>query len=148
MPVDLIKKLREQTGLSFSDIKSALDEAAGDEAGAMKILKEKGVLKAGKKSAREIKAGLVDAYVHSTRRIGALLELGCETDFVARNPEFQNLAHELAMHIAAMAPATVDELMEQNFIKDESIKISDLVSQAVAKLGENIKIGQFVRFEI
>jgi len=148
MSTELIKKLRDKTRLSFSDIKSALDEAGGEEIKAMEILKQKGVLRAGKKSQREIKAGLIDSYVHSTKRVGAMVELGCETDFVARNPEFQNLAHELAMHIAAMSPKDVDELMDQGYIKDESIKISDLINQAINRLGENIKIGQFVRFEV
>ena len=148
MSTELIKKLRDKTRLSFSDIKSALDEAGGEEIKAMEILKQKGVLRAGKKSQREIKAGLIDSYVHSTKRVGAMVELGCETDFVTRNPEFQNLAHELAMHIAAMSPKDVDELMDQGYIKDESIKISDLINQAINRLGENIKIGQFVRFEV
>lgn len=146
--VEVIKKIRRKTGLSFSDIKRAVEEAKGNEVKALDILKSLRLNIVEKKTGRTIKAGIVDAYIHSTKKIGTLIELGCETDFVSRNPDFQILAHELAMHIAAANPESLAELLNQNFIKDEGIKISDLINQNIAKLGENIKVGEFVRFEI
>jgi len=146
--VEIIKELRNSTGLSFGAIKKALDEAKGDRARAMEILKAHGVLVAQKKSARSTQQGIIEAYIHSTKKIGVLVELLCETDFVARNPLFSQLAHELAMHIAAMEPGSVEELSAQPYIKDQDITIQDLITQFIAKLGENIKINQFVRLQI
>ena len=95
---------------------------------------------AAKKADRELKDGIVEAYIHSNRKIGALIELSCETDFVARNEEFRTLAKDLAMHAAAMRPADAAEMLEQPFVKDPSVAVKDLVTQAVAKLGENIRL--------
>ena len=107
---DKIKSIRESTGLSLGQIKKALDEAGGDEAKAREILKAQGVAVAAKKSSREMKEGIVDAYIHANKKLGAMVEVSCETDFVARNSEFQRLAHDLAMHIAAAKPGTAEEL--------------------------------------
>jgi len=143
-----IKQLRETTGLSLGQIKKALDEAGGDAARAVDILKAHGIAVAEKKSARQVKEGVVESYIHSTRKLGALVEILCETDFVARNAEFQKLAHELAMQIAATKPGTTEDLLSQQFIKDQNITIKDLINQYIAKLGENIQVGSFQIFEI
>lgn len=143
-----IKHLRDSTGLSFGQIKIALDEAGGDVARAMEVLRAHGVAVAENKSSREVKEGVVDAYIHATKKLGALVEVLCETDFVARNVEFQRLAHELAMQIAAAKPGTVDDLLSQPFIKDQDITVKDLINQHIAKLGENIQVGRFQIFEI
>lgn len=146
--VDKIKHLRDTTGLSFDQIRKALNEAGGDETKAMEFLKAHGTAAAQKKSSREVKEGVVDAYIHATKKLGAMVEVLCETDFVARNVEFQRLAHELAMHIAASRPGTVEDLLSQPFIKDQNITVKDLISQYIAKLGENVKVGHFEIFEI
>ena len=146
--IDVVKKIREATGLSLGEISKSLREAAGDEAKTLEILKARGVAIAEKKSSREIKEGVVEAYIHSTKKVGVLLELGSETDFVARHADFQNLAHDLAMQVASMRPQTVEELLSQPFIKDSSMTVADLLSRHIAKLGENIRVGNFVRFEI
>jgi len=146
--VEAIKNLRETTGLSFKEIKKALDEAGGDKKRAIEILKAHGVVVADKKSSRQVKGGVIDSYIHSTKRLGVLVEVLCETDFVARNAEFRKLAHELAMQIAAAKPGTVKDLLSQPFIKDQDITVKDLISQYIAKLGENIQVGRFEIFEI
>lgn len=143
-----VKNLREKTGASMMECKKALEDAGGDEAKAMELLKERGAQRAEKKSERTIKAGLIDAYIHANQKVGVLLELGCETDFVARNENFKNLAHELCMQIAALNPANTDELIEQPYMKNPEQKVSDLINEYIAKLGENIKIGNFTRYEI
>lgn len=143
-----VKHLRDTTGLSLGQIKKALDEAGGDVARAMEVLKAHGIAVAEKKSSREVKEGVVDAYIHATKKLGALVELLCETDFVARNVEFQKLAHELAMQVAAAKPGTVEDLLSQPFIKDQDITVQELISQYIAKLGENIQVGRFEIFEI
>lgn len=143
-----IKHLRDSTGLSLGQIKRALDEAGGDVARAMEVLKIHGIAVAEKKSSREVKEGVVDAYIHATKKLGSIVEVLCETDFVARNVEFQRLAHELAMQIAAAKPGTVDDLMSQPFIKDQDITVKDLISQYIAKLGENIQVGRFEIFQL
>lgn len=148
MDADKIKELRDKTGLSFNEIKKALSETGDVVEKALETLKSRGALVAGKKSARQVKDGIVEAYVHSTRKVGCILELLCETDFVARNEEFRSLAHELAMHITAMKPASTDELLGQEYIKDPSWKVKDLIDQHIAKLGENIQVGRFEIFEI
>lgn len=146
--IETIKELRDTTGLSFGEIRKALDEAGGDKARAIEVLKAHGAVVALKKSARNTQEGIVDAYIHSNRKIGVLIELLCETDFVARNPLFSELSHEVAMHIAAMEPGSVEELLAQPYIKDQDITVQDLVTQFIAKLGENIKVNQFVRLQI
>ena len=146
--INSIKKLREQTGLSVADIKNALKEANGDEAKALKILSSRGYKIAEKKAGRTAKEGLIESYIHGTKKVGALVVLNCETDFVAKSHDFQELAHLLAMQIASMDPKNADELMEQPFIKEPDLTIKELISKYIAKLGENIKVGDFSRFII
>lgn len=146
--IDKIKHLRDETGAPIGEIQAALKESGGDEDKARVALAEKFGAMARKRADREVKAGVVDAYLHSNGRIGVLLELQCETDFVSRNPEFRTLAHDIAMHVAATTPKDADELSEQEFVKDPSRHIRDLVNEAIGKFGENIKIGNFVRFEL
>jgi len=146
--IDAIKSLRDRTGLSVADVKKALTEAGGDEAKAVELLKARGGDIATKKAGRELNAGLVDSYVHSNRKVGCMVEVLCETDFVARNEEFQQFAHDVAMHIAAMKPATVEELLEQPSIKDPNVTIGGLLTGLIAKIGENMQIGRFELFEI
>lgn len=146
--LEKVKKIRERTGLSLGEISRALQEAGGDEAQTLEILRQRGAAIADKKSSRTIKEGVVESYIHSTKKIGVLLELGSETDFVARHADFQKLAHDLAMQVASMRPPTVEELLAQPFIKDSSMTVADLINQHIAKLGENIRVGQFTRFEI
>lgn len=145
---DAIKQLREETGASIEQIRAALEESGGDAEKARGLLAEKLGAIAEKKSSREVRAGVVDAYIHSNGRIGVLLELLCETDFVARNPGFKKLAHDLAMHVAAMAPEHPEALAAQDSIHEPGKSIRDIVREAIGKFGENIKIGNFTRFEL
>lgn len=144
---DQIKELRAKTGAGVMDAKTALEESNGDVAKAEEWLKQKGLASAAKKSQRETKQGLVDAYIHNGR-IGVLLEINCETDFVARTDDFKQLCHDVALQIASMEPESVKALLEQDFIKDPSQTILDLVKGAIAKIGENIVINRFVRYEL
>lgn len=151
--MDDIKQLREETGLSFGQIKKALDEAGGDKDKAREILSQYSAASAEKKADREVAAGVISAYVHSTGTIGVLLELGCETDFVAKNEEFVALAKDLAMHVCAMAPVTVEgeddtALLKQSFIKDPSMTVEQRIASAVQKFGENTKVIKFTRYAI
>jgi len=146
--INKIKSLRDSTGLSFNEIKEALTKAGGDEIKAKEMLHNLGVKMAAKKSSREVKEGVVESYIHNTRKVGSMVEVMCETDFVARNVEFQKLAKELSMHIAAMKPGNLEELLAQSFIKDQDITIQDLLNQNIAKLGENIQIGRFEVFSL
>lgn len=154
--VEDIRKLREITGAGILDCRTALREADGDATKAQAILREKGLASAAKKATRSAAEGVVESYIHSGSRIGALLELNCETDFVARTDEFRALAHDLAMQVAAMDPdrVTADDdgdgasLMEQSFIKDPSKTIQDLVNDAIAKMGENIQVRRFIRYAL
>lgn len=146
--VEQIKKLRQQTGAGIMEIKQALLESGQDLGKAREILKEKGKLKAGKKVGRETTAGIVESYIHANKTCGVIVVLSCETDFVARNEEFQRLAHEIAMQICAMNPKETKELLEQVWIRDEAKTIKELVTEAIAKFGENIKIEEFKRFEV
>ena len=143
-----IKDLREKTGAGISDIKKALEESGGDTAKAQAIIEERLGSSAGKRAGRQTLAGTVDAYIHSNTRIGALVELHCETDFVSRNPSFKALAHDIAMHIAAMEPADIAALSAQPFVRDPGKTVADLVNEAIGRFGENIKIGKFIRYEI
>ena len=142
-----VKKLREMTGAGVMKCKEALEESGGDIDKALKIIREKGAALAGKRSERKTGAGILESYIHNDR-VGVLLELRSETDFVARSEDFRELAHDLVMQIAAMAPDDVEELLGQLYIKDESIKVEDVVKQVIAKVGENIKIERFCRYEI
>jgi len=143
-----VKSLREATGLSFGEINRALQEAGGDEEKAKEILKQYGATVAAKKADRELKAGIVESYIHNTRKVGALVEVLCETDFVARNPEFLELAKDIAMHITAMKPADNAELLAQPFVKNPEVTIQELINRSVGKIGENIQLGRFVVFEL
>lgn len=142
-----IKTLREKTQAGFSDCKNALEEANGDMKKAEEILRKKGFEKAAKKSDRETKSGLVESYVHGGR-IGVLVSLLCETDFVARTDEFKTLAHEIALQVSSMNPKDVSVLLKQEYIRDSSKTIEELIKETIAKLGENIQIGEFKRSEI
>jgi elongation factor Ts len=143
-----IKQLREETGISISECKKALEEAGGDIKRAKEILKKWGKEFAQKHSEREAKEGIVATYLHPNQRIGVILELNCETDFVAKSEDFQNLAHELCLQIASMDPKDIDSLFAQPWIKDETKVVKDLFDQCVAKLGENISLKRFTRYEI
>ncbi|MCS7217680.1 MAG: translation elongation factor Ts [Thermus sp.] len=190
---ELIKKLREATGAGMMDVKKALEDAGWDEEKAVQLLRERGAMKAAKKADREAREGVIGHYVHHNQRVGVLVELNCETDFVARNELFQNLARDLAMHIAMMNPrylsaeeipaeelekerqiyiqAALNEgkpqqiaekiaegrlkkyleevvLLEQPFVKDDKVKVKELLQQAIAKIGENIVVRRFCRFEL
>lgn len=189
--VDDLKLLREKTGAGIMDCKNALKEANGDIDKAVEILRKKGIKVAEKKAGREVKDGLIDAYIHMGGKLGVLIEVACETDFVAKNEEFKEFVHNLAMQVAAARPKYVKRedvpedvlekekeiireqfrdkpehiqekivnnkieeyfkencLLEQVFIKDDSKKIKDLVTEMVAKFGENIVVRRFVRFEL
>lgn len=191
--LEQIKKLREQTGAGMSDVKKALEDASWDMEKATTLLRERGALKAAKKADREAREGIIGSYIHHNQRVGVLVELNSETDFVARNEEFQRLAKDIAMHIAMANPryVSVEEvsqedlekekaiyiqqllnegkpqniaekaaegrlkkfyeemvLLEQPFVKDDKIKVGDLIKAAIAKIGENIQIKRFCRFEV
>lgn len=191
--MEQVKALREKTGAGVVEVKKALDEAGGNEGDAIKILRERGAVKAVKKTEREAKEGIVAIYVHSNGRVGAIVKLFCETDFVARNDEFQALGRDIAMHVTAMNPTVVSPeevsveavekeraiwieqlkhegkpealaekiligkekkfreehaLLSQAFVKDPSKTVRDLLSESVQKIGENIQVGAFVRYEI
>ena len=145
--VNLIKTLREKTGAGIADCREVLEESKGDIKKAEELLKARGFEKAAKKGDRATNAGLIDSYVHNGR-VGSMVELMCETDFVARTDEFKELAHEISMQVASMNPKDVKVLEKQEYIRDPSKTIGDLVKEAIAKLGENITIGRFQRFEL
>lgn len=142
--IDDIKKLREETGAGIADVKLALEDSDGDLKIAREFLKRKGLEKASKKSEREVKSGWVEVYSHNGR-VGVALELLCETDFVAKTPDFRDLAHEIALQIASMNPQDVEGLLGQEYIRDSSQTIKQLIASTVGKLGENIQVGKFVR---
>ena len=191
--MEQIKALREKTGVGIVDVKKALEEAGGDEEQALRILRESGAAKAVKKTDRETKEGIIATYLHGNGRIGAMVKLYCETDFVARNEDFQSLGRDVAMHVAAMNPTvlrpedvsseTVEAekavwteqlrqegkpeemlgkimegkekkfreeaaLLSQAFVKNPDLSVGELVTEGVQKLGENIQVGEFVRFEV
>lgn len=190
---DLIRELRNKTGAGVMDCKQALLEAGGDIQKAQDVLREKGSVVAIKRSARETQEGLVSSYVHSGNKLGVLLEINCETDFVAKTSEFSQLAKELAMQIAAMDPLWIKPedvpkeviekekeiykkqsqesgkpekviekiaqgrlekyftqvcLLEQPYIKDPKLKVKDLITESITKLGENIRVGRFTRLKV
>jgi len=146
--IDQIKKLREETQVSISECKKALTDANGDFQKAKDILKEWGKDLVKKKTEREVKQGIIESYIHSNKKIGVMIEVCCETDFVAKNPDFQKLAHELALQIAAISPSEENSLLDQPWIKDEAKTIKDLVNEYITRLGENIVIKRFIRYEI
>lgn len=148
MNIQKIKQLRLKTGAGIADCKKALEEAKDDIKVAEEHLKKKGFEKAAKKKDRTTAQGLITSYIHQGGKIGVLVETACETDFVARTDEFQQLTSEIAMQIAAMNPKDVKELLKQEYIRDNSVSIDDLIKQAIAKLGENIKVSRFQRLEL
>ena len=154
-----IRAIRADTGAGVMDIKRAIEDAEGDLDKARELLGQRGSQFSAKRAERETKEGLVTAYVHPGRPLGALLELNCETDFVARTDDFTTLARDIAMHIAAMAPTRISDddeqdqddgpaLLTQPWFRDGSQTVEQVIQAAVAKLGENIQIGRFSRFEI
>jgi len=145
---ELVKELREKTGASIMECRNALVEAKGDLEKAVENLRKRGKEKAAKKADRATAEGVVVSYIHSNKKIGAMVELLCETDFVAKNSEFQELAYDLAMHITAMEPSDEISLLSQPFVKNPDTTVEDLIKEKIAKIGENIQIGNFVRFEI
>lgn len=155
--MEIIKELREETGLSFAQIKKALDEVGGDKEKARALLAEFSAVSAEKKSDRELGAGVISSYIHANGTVGAMVELSCETDFVAKNEEFKSLAYDLAMHITAMNPTSINNedglgeessLLKQSFIKDPSLTIEQRIAGAIQKFGENTKITRFIRYEM
>ena len=136
------------TGVSFSLCKKALDESGNDMEKAKKLLSKWGVEKAEGKSERETKNGSVFSYIHHNKKVGVLLEILCETDFVAKNSDFQELGNNVAMHIASMKPENAEELLKQDYIMEPSKTIETLLKEAILKIGENLKLGNFVRYEL
>ena len=161
--VELVRALRDQTGAGIMECKEALESTDGDLEKATAVLREKGRANVAKRISRDTHEGVVETYVHTGGRFGAIVELGCETDFVARTEEFQKLAYDIAMQVAAMAPAYVDStdiperadgnaqeacLMQQPYIKDPTKTVQDLVNEMVGKLGENVRVRRFSRFSL
>jgi len=163
IPTGMVKELRDQSGAGIMSCKKALLEAEGDMEKALQILKEKSLLLAEKKVERSTTQGIIEAYVHIGGRIGAMVEVNCETDFVARTDEFRELAHHLAMQVAALSPQFISTeevpegadiepqvacLLLQPYIKDTDKTVRDIIIETIAKIGENIKINRFARFEL
>ncbi|MEK7451685.1 MAG: translation elongation factor Ts [Patescibacteria group bacterium] len=142
-----VQKLRETTGAGVMECKKALTDVSGDFDKATALIRERGLAKADGKSERKTGAGLIESYVHN-ERVGVLLEIHCETDFVSRSENFRKLSRDLAMQIAAMNPENVDDLLKQAYIKDESLTVEEIIKQAIAKFGENIRLERFCRYEI
>lgn len=164
---ETVKTVRQRTGAGILESKNALEETGGDIEKAIESLRERGIAKgvklSGKRGDSDLNQGLIESYIHTGGRVGVLMELNCETDFVARTEDFKNLAHNIALQIAAMNPAYIgiDDLPEtpteqdleaslwdQPFIRDNGVTIKDLVTEAIGKLGENIKLTRFVRYEV
>ena len=145
--IEIIQKLRDVTGAGVMSCKKAFQEVGGDFEKAVALVRERGLVKVGEKSSRSTGSGLLETYIHNGR-VGVLLELRCETDFVARSEIFKELAHNLAMQIAAMNPVDIGNLSAQPFIKDESKTIDALIKEVIARLGENTKVERFCRYEL
>lgn len=143
-----IKTLRELTGAGVLDCQRALIESNGNFSQAKEVLMTKLGLKFAKKEGRETAEGVIGMYLHTNKKMGAMVVLRCETDFVAKNGLFVTLANDIAMHITAMNPTSIDELLNQNFVKDGSFTIREMINQSIGKIGENIVLGDFKRFEI
>lgn len=148
IPVDLIKKLREETGVGVMDARQALTEAHGDIVKARVWLSDHAVSRATKKADRQTTEGAIVSYVHQTGKVAVLVKLGCETDFVARTDDFKTLGREIAMQVAAMAPVDISELLAQTWIRDSQKTVEHLIQESIAKLGENVKILEMVRMEV
>lgn len=145
---EAVKELRDKTGVSMMECKKALEEAGGDMGKALELLQARAAVQAGKKMDRVLGAGVVASYVHGTGQVGALVLLSCETDFVSKNDEFMALARDIAMHVSAMRPADVAELLGQQFIKDPSKTIGDMLNAAVQKFGERTEVREFACFAV
>ena len=163
IPTDRVKELREQSGAGIMECRNALLETEGDMEEALQILKQRSLVKVEKKRKRSASQGLIEAYIHTGGRIGAMVEVNCETDFTARTDEFKELAHHLAMQVAAQDPqfisreeapegadieAETDCLLLQPYIKNLGMTVQDIIDETIAKVGENIKVGRFARFEL
>lgn len=146
--LETLKKLRNESQASISDCRRALEESNGDYDKALAWLRKRGMEKADKKGDRATSQGLVESYIHQTGKVGVLVELLCETDFVARTDEFKKLAKEIAMQVAAMNPKNVEALLKQEYIRDTSKTIQDLVKETIGKLGENIAVKRISRIAI
>lgn len=161
--VEAVKELRNRTNLGISDCNKALSEVGGDMEKAIEFLKQRGAAIAEKKRDELVAEGVIETYVHHTRHIGALVELNCETDFVARTDEFRRLARDLAMQVAASSPQFISSeemppkaeadpqeacLLSQPFIKDPARTVHEIIAETIAKVGENIKVRRFARFEL
>lgn len=145
--IDQIKQLREETGISIGECKKALEEAAGSIEKAKEVLKKWGKDVASKKSERSTGQGMIDVYVHANGRIGVMIELRCETDFVAKSDDFKNLSHELCLQFAAMGDDP-ETLLNSPWVKDSSKTVKDLIETVIAKVGENIVVKRVVRFQV
>lgn len=149
---ELIKQLREETGVSVMECKKSLEEAGGDIESARKILQKRGADIVAKKADRTLGSGVIASYIHNDNSIGVLVELLCETDFVARNEEFKAVAEDIAMHVAAMHPHQIEEgedaLLSQPFIKNPELTVKNLLEQTTQKFGENISLSRFVRYAL
>ena len=160
---EMVKELRSQSGAGIMECRDVLLEVRGNVEKALQILKEKGLIKAEKKAKRATAEGLIEAYIHTGGRIGAMVEVNCETDFVARTDEVKELAHNVAMQVAALSPQFITKeevpeeaeiepetacLLLQPYIKDPSKTVQDVVVETIAKVGENIKVSRFARFEL
>jgi elongation factor Ts len=161
--IETVKELRKRTNVGIADCNKALLEVGGDMEKAVEFLKQRGAAIAEKKKDEVVTEGVIETYVHHTKHIGALVELNCETDFVARTAEFKELAHDLAMQIAATAPQFLSSdamppeveadpqmvcLLSQPFIKDPTRTVKEIIAETIAKVGENIKVRRFTRFEL
>ncbi|MCH8297767.1 MAG: elongation factor Ts [Chloroflexi bacterium] len=161
--VELVRTLRDQTGAGIMNCKEALETSGGDLEKAVLALREKGIASVAKRVGRATNEGVIETYLHTGGRVGAMVELGCETDFVARTDEFQKLAHDIAMQVAAMGPVYVDQdeieegdarppaqisLMQQPFIKNSSSSVGEMVKELAAKVGENVRVVRFSRLAV
>ncbi len=145
---DQIRKLKEETGAPVMRAKKVLEEFGGDMKKAAELLRKEGFEKVEKRAGRATSQGIIEAYVHHSGKIASLVELLCETDFVARNELFRELAHNLALQVASNEAKDADDLLKQDYIKDPSKKIEELVKNVIAKTGENIKVGRVIRVEL
>lgn len=161
--VEQIRTLREQTGAGIMECKQALEASQGNLDKAAEALRLKGFAQAARRSGRATNEGIIESYIHTGGRVGALVELACETDFVARTPEFRELAHDIAMQVAAMAPVYLDKdqieegdsrppgqvsLLQQAFIKDNSRSVGEVIQELAAKVGENVRVLRFTRMAL
>ncbi len=160
---DSVKELREQSGAGIMECRNTLLEAEGNMEKALQILKQRNLFKVEKKGERSTSEGLIEAYIHTGGRIGAMVEVNCETDFAARTDEFKELVHQLAMQVAAMSPQFISReeipegadieaqaacLLLQPYIRDQAMTVQELINETIAKVGENIKVGRFTRFKV